>query len=440
MSQALALTSPIEISTPRLGTVERWILAIVMLELPIQIDAYLFFNEDIAQYAAIGGLNISVATFCLLGLYAIRLPELLLPSPDDRGRGWSASWPLLLYLAAAAASVLVAYDRTVAVFYLSLLIQNFLLFLYIVCFVRGRSDIVFTVGMLLLGLAVEGAIMIALRVYNESVELPLVNLRVDTEFGSRVAGTIGSPVTASTYLSLLLPAALVLWATPVRRVYRLIAAGASILGTVALVLTLARGGMGTFALSAIVVCALCWRRGWVPTWVPLAIVVAIAAACVVNAEALTTRLFGDDQGSAASRLPLNQLALNMISDHALMGVGANNCATAGHIYSSTSQFRSEWYSTIHNKYLLVWVETGIVGLLGFISFLALTLWRGWRGWQMRDRVLSPVALAFTVAILAQMVHMAVDIFNSRPQEQSLWIVAALLMSISSAGSRERYAH
>jgi O-antigen ligase len=89
----------------------------------------------------------------------------------------------------------------------------------------------------------------------------------------------------------------------------------------------------------------------------------------------------------------------------------------------------EFLFVVHNKYLLVWAETGIVGLLAFLGFLFATVHRGWQGWRFRDRLLSPLALGLTVAIAGQMVHMFFDVFHSRPQVQTLWLAAALVFAI-----------
>ena len=44
--------------------------------------------------------------------------------------------------------------------------------------------------------------------------------------------------------------------------------------------------------------------------------------------------------------------------------------------------------------------------------------------------MAPIALGLTLAIAGQMLHMNVDVFNSRVQVQFLWLCAALLVGIS----------
>ena len=75
-------------------------------------------------------------------------------------------------------------------------------------------------------------------------------------------------------------------------------------------------------------------------------------AVLLNQEALAAR-FTDDDGSASARLPLAELAAMMISDHPLIGVGANNCSVVSGDYVNTVELRTAWLYVIHNKYLLV---------------------------------------------------------------------------------------
>jgi O-antigen ligase len=130
------------------------------------------------------------------------------------------------------------------------------------------------------------------------------------------------------------------------------------------------------------------------------------------------------------------MAWAMICDHPLTGVGANNCAAAAEVYATRPEMRGEWFWTIHNRYLLEWVETGIVGLTLYVLFLLTTLRTGWRAWLKNDRLLSPIALALVLAIAGQMVHMLVDVFNSRPQVQTLWLCAAMVAAIGRIEDQE----
>jgi O-antigen ligase len=122
------------------------------------------------------------------------------------------------------------------------------------------------------------------------------------------------------------------------------------------------------------------------------------------------------------------MAKQMIEDHPVLGVGANNYSLALARYE-TPEFAADWHYTVHDKYLLVWAETGVVGLLAFLAFLLVTVRRGWLVIRSQDPLLGPLALGLTAGVCGEMVHMTVDIFHGRPQVQSLWLVAALLTAM-----------
>jgi putative inorganic carbon (HCO3(-)) transporter len=124
------------------------------------------------------------------------------------------------------------------------------------------------------------------------------------------------------------------------------------------------------------------------------------------------------------------LAFRMIVDNPVLGLGANNFAASMNQYL-TIDFSQEWIFTVHNKYLLVWAETGILGLVAFLWIMVAAIRRGWAAVRAHDRVLSPLALGLTTGIVANMIHMTVDIFHSRTQIQMLWIVMALMLAIAS---------
>jgi hypothetical protein len=58
-----------------------------------------------------------------------------------------------------------------------------------------------------------------------------------------------------------------------------------------------------------------------------------------------------------------------------------------------------------------------------------TIGQGWRIWRGGDRLLATVALALAAGIAGHMIHMAVDIFNSRQQVQILWCCAGIVAAL-----------
>ena len=120
----------------------------------------------------------------------------------------------------------------------------------------------------------------------------------------------------------------------------------------------------------------------------------------------------------------------MIEDNPVLGVGANNFGIRMGDYVS-ADLVGAWIYTVHNKYLLVWAETGTGGLLAFLWFLVATLRRGFQCCRSYDRVLAPLALGLTAAICGHMTHMLTEVFNGRPLSELLGITSGLITAIYS---------
>lgn len=408
------------------GNVQKLLLAVILLDIPFQLDIHLAYRDEVAELGALGGWNISVTTLSLLVLYALWLGELLARVKPRSRSLLRTSLPLVLYLAFVALSVVAAHDVILSAFEIFLLLQMFLLYVYIAGTVRTRQDVLFIVIMLFIGLVLESLVMVALRFVGHSFSVAGMLARIDPD--NRVGGTVGSPINAAAYLCLLLAPAMSILLTRLAWYYKWLAALAFGLGGVALVLTFSRGGWIAFFLSSAILCLLAWRRGWLSITIPFSITVVVVLLFLLFQDAILVRLLGDDNGSASARVPLMKLAFRVIKDKPVLGVGINNFPIIMKQYA-TPEFGGAWLYAIHDKYLLVWAETGIGGLVAFIWFLLATVRRGWQCWKLSDRFLSPLALGFTAAIAGQMVHMFVDVFHSRPEVQLLWLVAGLITAI-----------
>lgn len=415
-----------------IGNVRRLLLAIIILDISFQLDINLGYQAEAAELGALGGLSISVTTIALVVLYAMWVGKLLTRMEPRTTPLLRPILPFASYLAFTALSVLVARDFTLAKFDIFLLLQMFLLYVYIVGTVRTPQDMLFIVTMLLIGVVFQGLIIIGVHITGKDSSIAGISTVVDESYYNtgqplRPGGTLGSPNNAASFLSLLLIVSISVLMTRLGRWHKRLAILAFSLGGIGLILTQSRGGWIAFVSSAIILCLLAWRRGWLSPKIFLAVAIVATLVALLFQDIVATRLFGDDNENAYSRIPLMELAFRMIEDNPVLGVGANNFAIMMEKYLASNS--GTWLYVVHNKYLLVWAETGIGGLLTFMWFLLAIIGWGWRCSKSGDRFLSPLALGCTAAILGQMTHMLVEPFNSSVGLQLLYFVAGLVAAM-----------
>jgi len=430
-SLVVAILSPFLALTSR--SLQRFLLAIVILDIPIQFGTYLFYRPLDAARGALKGLSISATTLALAALYTSWVVQALARRTPSERSSPHFNLPLLVYLAFTALSVLVAGDQTLSLFEVYLLLEACLIYFYVANNVRTRQDVLFVVSLLLGGCLFESLVITVMKftvTASTTWDFPIhiIAEGLGDTGRMRIGGTIGVPNVAGAYLSVMLAFAAGILFGDLGKAYKWLASAVLGLGGVALIFTFSRGAWIALVLAMVVLCFVQWRQRGISLKRPIAIFVVIALLYLPLHGVISERLFGNDQGSAQSRIPLNKLAFRMIADNPVLGVGANNFTSAMDQYA-TSEFRHEWLWAVHNKYLLILAETGIGGLLAYVAFLLSILRKGWQCWKLGDSVLSPLALGLVAAIAGHMVHQGVDLFRDRPLQQLLLLVAGLLAAM-----------
>lgn len=430
-SLVVAVLSPFLVLTS--DFVPRILLAVVILDIPFEFGTHLYYRERDAALGALGGLSISATTLALAGLYLSWFIRSQAKKTSEARSSLHINVPLLLYLIITAVSAAVAQDVSLSLFELALLLEACLIYFYVANNVRTRREVLFVVSFLLIGCVLESVAMIVLQFTGMPSTIWGLPTQIQVEADPswafmRVGGSVGSPNFAAAYLSILLASAASVMFASVGRAQKWLAIGVLGLGGVALIFTFSRGGWLATALDMALICLLCWRRRGLSLKTPIVLILILGMLSLPLQSVISARLFEDDKGSAESRVPLMKLAFRIIEDNPVLGVGVNNFTVVMDRYL-TSDFREGWLFAVHNKYLLVLAETGILGLLAFLAFLLDALRKGWQCWAIQDSLLSPLALGIMAGIAGHMVHMTVDVFRGRPTQQLLWLLAGLLAAM-----------
>lgn len=407
------------------GSVKLVLFAMLLFEIPLAVDIYLDYRLSANEMNAVPGFNVSVVTGCLV-IFALRAAAkgLVERREGPRTRLRDAA-PYLAYLAVVLLSGVTAHDSVLWSYEVVLLAQAFLLFLAIAGGVDSRRDVLLVVVVVLGSLSLQALLMAGTVALGREIVLGPV---AATLTGMRAAGTFGSPNPAAGFLVLTLFLAFATALASVPRLIRALAVCASLLGVIALLLTQSRGGWAGFLLALVVFTWATARRGLIGARGIVVIASLVLAPVLLFAGTISERVTANDGGAATSRLPLNAIAFDMARDHPVLGVGANNYAAVLPRYL-TPEFADAWLSTVHNKYLLVTAETGVVGLAAFLFFLFSAARNGWLVWAGGDRLLAPLGLGLMAGLVGLALHMNVDIFNNRQHVQLLAVVAGLLLAL-----------
>jgi putative inorganic carbon (HCO3(-)) transporter len=416
-----------------IGNLRKILLALIILDIPLQLDIALGSSWVLNYTGAINGYIISVTTICLAILYVLWILEYLVKKGISSIR--LPNRYLTLYLGITCLSLVLGYFQRLASYEIFLLIQTFLLYVYVINNVRSREDLLFIVVMLLVGLITESLIIILMQVTGRGFSIAGIMGDIYAQSAtpdgiSRIGGTLKSANLAGSYLSMLLVPTFSILILKHKRFYKWLALSAFICGAIALILTGSRGAWLATFVSFLIFGYYVFRKGWLNLRVLVIGVVIGILILLVFYTPIYQRVFGDDAGAAAGRIPQYQVAFQIIREDPFFGVGANNYPVIQRWYLAQDANNGVFKWAVHNKYLLVWAETGFFGLLFFVLFLISTIHQGFKITRVKDLILAPLALGFTAAITGLMVHMFFDVFHSRSDVQLLWLVAGLLMVMS----------
>jgi putative inorganic carbon (HCO3(-)) transporter len=357
--------------------------------------------------------------------------------------------PALGWLAASALSLANARDVGVAAIQIIGMGRLFLLYLVVANSVEDEEDVQWLVTGLLLGLLSEALLGFYQGIVGRPLGLSFLGEdRVHQQslgqgLAYRAQGTVGTPNGYAMYLVVAMSFALALLFSGAKGLYQALAGVILCAGVPSLVFSLSRGGWIGFVTVVVMTLGLAARRGRLKIHTVLLIASAACAALlvmsIVGSNLIVSRLTSEDHGSAASRVDLARGAWAMIQDHPLSGVGLNNYTLLMPQYDWTSLQSWGRPAVVHNVYLLVTAETGLVGLIAFLWFLV----SSWvQAWLLVKRAPNDALWMMGVGILsactALAVHNMVDyllIFSWHIARQ-FWLLVGIAAGLSHNLGRE----
>jgi O-antigen ligase len=411
-------------------------LALLALALSIGVDLNLYFQPSSVHHSTYGFL-LSLHHLPLLALYIIWAGRCLVehspPGISTRGL-----FPLAAFFATGVTSILLGGNVLFGVFDLFALLGSIALFVYVSSEIRTKRDLRIVLAALVVSVWVQGVIATGQHLTQSSLGLEFFGAGAKIEFSqgftalTRVGGTIGHPNALARFFDLLLPLTFSLLFCPLRWRTRFLLATAFGIGMLGLALTLSRSGLVATGAGCFLIFFLWLLRRFGALRALLAWVLTIVLLLVLvfsTSSQLQTRFFKDDYQAAYGRIPLMRVALNMIRDHFFFGVGLNNYNEVAPNYDNTPQrITSSWNVPVHNLFLYIAAQTGLVGLLFYLLFLLAILRSLWPARRASDPLVAWGGLGIAVGMAAFLAHGQVE-FDSLTRHSLFWFVSGVAVSL-----------
>jgi putative inorganic carbon (hco3(-)) transporter len=246
---------------------------------------------------------------------------------------------------------------------------------------------------------------------------------------NRFQGGSGDP----NYLAaVLVPAIMLAGGLAVRRAagLRVLLALAVAIIAIGLAATQSRGGLIGAGVCS-VVALLIWRgrRGLISALIGLA---ASATVIFFLANPAAWHRIHGTNSNGSGRLDIWQVAWRVVHDHPFVGVGIAQFPQVSPRYvlqPGALEYVNlivEKHIVVHNLYLQLWVEEGIVGLLLFQGVVVASLMAGWRAARRFDAQgdveMSALARAVILALIGML---TASFFLSNLEAGQLWVLLAL---------------
>ncbi len=416
-------------------------LILLVLSLPIGVDLNLHFQPSTFR-RSIQGFSLQLSQIPLAALYVIwgfRCLTQRLPLRVST----TGLIPLLAVFTSGTISVFLAKDPLFGAFDLFSLSAAIFLFIYAASEVQDLWEVRLVLFTLMTSVAIQGIIAIGQHLSGSTLGLEFFGAseRFNTTPGlaalTRVGGTLGHPNTLALFFDFLLPLGFSLLFCPMRKRLKLLLILVVGCGMIGLVVTLSRGGILSVGLALTIILFVRWRERTGLLRASLAVAAAGLLPLLVlfgPSNSLQERFFEHDYGSAYGRIPHMQVAFNIIRHKPFFGVGLNNYTEVARQYDHTpEQIVPLWNSPVHNLFLFVAGEIGLVGLGAFLLFLLAIVRTLLPAIRSSDPSMASIGLGLLLGLLAFLSHSQVDYCNWS-LFGTLWFLLGLAVSVGRLAS------
>ncbi|MGB0466841.1 MAG: O-antigen ligase family protein [Pontibacterium sp.] len=412
--------------------------------MPVLYDINFLYRDDPPFFVSANGFGITAADTLMILLMAQALIEGFLGRHRKKIRvEYQLPTSLLWFMAALLIINIISTFFVPYPFYAISMIwaqlKAYLVFYFIAMHLNSERTLQRLIYVLVAVMAIQGLIAIEQKFIGAifTAERMGIAATLKSQLGStiitRVSGTFGQPNALAMFINQLIVIAAFATLTEPRFYRKLLMAGGIGLAILAELFTASRGGWISLAF-AFFVCFVLWqsKRGQ-SVFVSVATVglgsVFSFGALFAASQSFRDRLLLDDHGTADVRQPLMDVAINMMKENPLTGVGLNHYTYYMAEYDRTMEaIASNYLYPVHNTFLLTLAETGVLSVIFFVSLLGVMIWTAFKVFQRSSGVIEVMSIGCLGGILSWCVHNQVD-FGSLYQSYPLWLMFGVLMAM-----------
>jgi len=376
-----------------------------------------------------GPIPVDVVSICTAAVIVAYMLRTVKGRENDPAPPFSLAF--LSFLLFASISVVVAPASTEAIMALVRFAGYFLLAYVIGRSVKSKSELnKITVLMVFAGAvsAIYGIYQYMQPGEGTFYDYSMKGLNGDSV--ARISSTFGNPNFYAEYLVLLIPLGVALLITSRSILRKTLASAAVALLIGNLMLTYTRGSWlalgGGMALMSII--ASTWF-----IWVYL-VSLGLSIAFTPGIAARLASIADIAEGTAGFRIRLWNIAMGIIKDHPIIGIGIGNFYEAFTAFVFKHPELSVGWVTYgaHNSYLTIWAETGIFGIASFVAIIVISLKLGIYLTKVKrnDRYLFWLGLAFLSSITGFALNgLTSNNFHHPQAAVFFWIILGLQLSL-----------
>ena len=393
--------------------------------LPMNLDIH-FLNEN---------LRVSLSSLTALFLWSVWLLERASANPPHFRFNASISIPALAFMGATGLSLFANGSVLISMARIFEPICDFLLFLYLVNALRSEDSIREAVYALLLGALFQCGLAIFELGTGRELTLMFSHASGDVWRGglqhARISGLTEHANVLGIFLGAVVVMLISLMFSQERRLERIAYGLGIVLALFVIVNTFSRSAWAVIVVFAPAVFMLnLWKlQSLMKVLLPTAIAASVVM-IVVMSTSLSSKIADrmDVDLSVLSRLYMIEIGIDMLEANPVFGVGLNNYHVRMYEHDNTDiAITSIFPGTLHNVYVLIASEGGLLGLGAFIWFNLAILVHGRRYITARIGFLSAVGLSCWCWIGMLLVF---GMANPFPRYSYIYVPLGILVAVS----------